>query len=94
MAAVEGRIRALFVTDGVGPLGTMDPASFEVSETAPAEPRYLSERMNAMGGVDPNSTQWDLVDLAIAQTLTHDGVVYAFTGEDQPIDSPAALFRY
>ncbi|MBI5232433.1 MAG: hypothetical protein HY876_09755 [Coriobacteriales bacterium] len=93
-AAAEGRIRVLFVSDGVGPLGTMDPSTFAISQSEPAEFRSLSETSSAMGGLSPDACTWDLVDLAISHTLMRDGTVRAFSGENAPVRGVAALYRY
>lgn len=93
-AATQGRIKALLLSDGVGPLGRVNIENWTVEQTSPGQPRYLREAMDAMGGQTPSDTEWDLVDIAISETLTHHGDVFAFTGEDPPVAGAAALYRY
>ena len=93
-AAVEGRVRMLFFDDSVGPFGTFDRESHEVDSVCADAPRLLRESSDPAQGAPADECGWDLVDLAAAETLLHGGEVFAFSGEDSPVQGAAALLRY
>jgi hypothetical protein len=72
-AALEGRVRVLFVTPERSDWGAFDPSSGRVD---------LHD--------DQQPGDWDLTDLAAAETLLHGGIVHAV--DDEPTAS--AIFRY
>lgn len=89
-AAATGRVKTLFFDDSVGPFGQFDRAKFAVSvlcDSAPARLRESPEGEDAECG-------WDLVDLAMAETVMHGGTVRAFTGDSAPMAGAAAILRY
>jgi hypothetical protein len=93
-AAAAGRVKTLFYGDGAGPYGWFDRTNFDVTHLCPMEPAVLREDVTQATGFDTMECGWDLVDLAAAETLLHRGSVHAFTGEDAPVGSVAAVFRY
>lgn len=92
-AAAVGRVKALFFDDGVGPFGTFDREAMEARAVCEAQPRLLRERGDAAGPRD-GDCGWDLIDLALAETVLHDGEIHVFQGEDAPIHGAVALLRY
>jgi hypothetical protein len=89
-AAATGRVKTLFFDDSVGPFGQFDRTRFSVSIVCDGVPRQLRESTESS---DPECG-WDLVDLAMAETVMHGGTVRAFTGESAPITGAAAILRY
>jgi hypothetical protein len=91
-AAASGRVKTIFFDEANGPFGRFDRDAFAVNEVCTSEPRYLREAADA----EPVSSMcgWDLVDLAVAETVLHGGEVHAFMGEDAPIKGVAAVMRY
>lgn len=91
-AAATGRVKALFFDEGSGPFGLLDRDTLEVREACDGQPRMLREVPD--DATPEEYCGWDLVDLAIAETVLHGGDVHAFTGEERPIEGAAALLRY
>lgn len=91
-AAAQGRVKALFFDDSMGPFGTFDRSTMTVETVCETTPRYLRE--DGAGGADTDECGWDLVDLAAAETLMSGGEVHAFTGENSPVSGVVALMRY
>ncbi len=91
-AAASGRVKTLFFDEALGPFGHLDRQLLQVSQFAAASPRYL--RDSAESEVGPEMMGWDLVDLALAETILHGGEVHAFIGEDAPVKGVAAVLRY
>ena len=91
-AAAVGRVKSLFFDQGSGPFGRFDRDLFAVSAVCSAAPRYLRE--TADSEVAAEECGWDLVDLALAETVLHGGEVHAFSGEDAPVSGVAAVLRY
>lgn len=92
-AAAVGRVKALFFDDGVGPFGTFDRESLEATAVCDAQPRLLREQGLPAEQHD-GECGWDLIDLALAETVLHDGEIHVFQGEDAPIHGAVALLRY
>lgn len=91
-AAATGRVKTLFFDEGQGPYGYFDRTELTVREACDGVPRVLREVPDS---TTPDvSCGWDLVDLAIAETILHGGDVHAFIGEERPVDGAAALLRY
>ncbi len=80
-AAAAGRVKMLFLDDSVGPFGTFDRVSHEVDSVCADAP-------------NGDERGWDLVDLAAAETILHGGEVFAFTGDNPPVNGVAAVMRY
>lgn len=92
-AAAVGRVKALFFDDGVGPFGTFDRESMEATSVCDAQPRLLRETGDS-GAPGDGECGWDLIDLALAETVLHDGEIHVFQGEDAPVHGAVALLRY
>jgi hypothetical protein len=92
-AAAAGRVKTLFIDDASGPWGWFDRTTFDVTHLCDAEPHLLRE---GAGALEPDMFDcgWDLIDLAAAETVRHDGAVRAFRGEGSPVHGAAAVFRY
>lgn len=92
-AAATGRVKMLFFDDSAGPFGTFDREGFDVEVLGVDPPPHLRERMAGSSAV---ATQygWDLVDLAAAETLLHDGEVHAVSSESETVRGVAAVLRY
>jgi hypothetical protein len=93
-AAATGRVKTLIMDDSSGPWGWFDRTTFDVTHLCEIEPRYLRDTMDAPAEFDMFECGWDLVDLAAAETVRHNGTVRAYRGEDSPITGVAAVFRY
>jgi hypothetical protein len=91
-AAASGRVKTLFFDDKTGPYGLFDRELFAVSSVCSAAPRYLREEAESEAA--DTDCGWDLVDLALAETVLHGGAVHAFAGEGAPVDGVAAVLRY
>lgn len=91
-AAATGRVKTLFFDEGSGPFGRFDRELFAVSAVCSAAPRYLRE--SAETEEPAEECGWDLVDLALAETVMHGGEVHAFAGEEAPVAGVAAVLRY
>jgi hypothetical protein len=91
-AAATGRVKTLFFDDSAGPFGQFDRTRFVVSRVCQSTPRYLREAADAQSA--DAECGWDLVDLAMAETVLHGGTVRAFSGESSPIKGVAAILRY
>jgi hypothetical protein len=91
-AAATGRVKSLFFDESSGPFGIFNPDLVAVEGVCSAAPRYL--RDTADSEVAPDECGWDLVDLAVAETVLHGGTVHAFDGEDAPVAGVAAVLRY
>jgi hypothetical protein len=91
-AAATGRVKTLFFDDSVGPFGLFDRMAFAVRSMCSAVPRFLRE--SAEGVEDRDDCGWDLVDLALAETVLHGGTVRAFGGENPPVTGVSAILRY
>lgn len=91
-AAAIGRVRALFFDEGTGPFGVLDRDSMEAHAVCDAQPPVLREsgRAEAAG----SDCGWDLIDLALAETVLHEGEIHVFQGEDAPVHGAVALLRY
>lgn len=92
-AAAVGRVKSLFFDDGVGPFGTFDRERMEAKAVCDSQPRLLRERGDTAEKTD-GTCGWDLIDLALAETVLHDGEIHVFQGEDAPIHGAVALLRY
>jgi hypothetical protein len=91
-AAASGRVKTLFFDDTTGPYGLFDRELFAVSSVCSAAPRYLRESADTeIAGAECG---WDLVDLAVAETVLHGGAIHAFAGEGAPVSGVAAVLRY
>lgn len=90
-AAATGRVKTLFFDDSKGPYGLFDRVLFAVRAVRDAVPRFLRE--NAQREEEADSG-WDLIDLALAETVQHGGTVRAFSGDDPPVRGVAAILRY
>jgi len=93
-AASRGRVKTLFFDESVGPFGMFDATTHECDVYAPAVPHYLRETKQVDDDVAPSEGTWDLVDLAVAETIRNGGDVHALLGEDPPVKGVAAIFRY
>jgi len=93
-AASRGRVKTLFFDESVGPFGMFDATTHECDVYAPAVPHYLRETNQVDDDVAPTEGTWDLVDLAVAETIRNGGAVHALLGEDPPVKGVAAIFRY
>jgi Arc/MetJ-type ribon-helix-helix transcriptional regulator len=93
-AAAAGRVKTLVIDDTSGPWGWFDRTSFEVTHLCTAEPRYLRDPSGIALERDMFDCGWDLIDLAAAETVRHNGTVRAFRGESAPVHGAAAVFRY
>jgi hypothetical protein len=93
-AAAAGRVKTLFIDDASGPWGWFDRTTFDVTHLCDAEPHLLREGTGGALEPDMFDCGWDLVDLAAAETVRHDGAVRAFRGEGSPVHGAAAVFRY
>ena len=91
-AAAAGRVESLFFDEAMGPFGHFDRDLFAVSEICESVPRLLRDDTPAEAA--PGACGWDLVDLALAETVLHGGEIHAFAGEDAPVHGVAALLRY
>jgi hypothetical protein len=91
-AAAAGRVKSLFFDESSGPFGIFNRDLVAVEGVCAAAPRYL--RDTADSEVAPEECGWDLVDLALAETVLHGGTVHAFEGEDAPVAGVAAVLRY
>lgn len=91
-AAATGRVKTLFFDDSTGPFGQFDRTRFSVSSVCESVPRYLRESK------DPKSPDkecgWDLIDLAMAETVLHGGTIRAFSRDSSPVSGAAAILRY
>lgn len=93
-AAASGRVDTLFFDDRMGPFGQIDRETFEVTQVCESTPRFLRESSDPQDGPTDGECGWDLVDLAVAETMLHSGRILAFNGEDTPVQGVAAVFRY
>ncbi len=92
-AAAAGRVKTLFVSNRVGPWGMLDRASLTVSGVRSDPPEVQRESVEDCEEFE--DCGWDLVDLAAAETLLHDGNIHALGGgDDSPVQVVAAVFRY
>ncbi|NTW29600.1 MAG: hypothetical protein HGA39_09615 [Coriobacteriia bacterium] len=91
-AAATGRVKTLFFDQAAGPYGHFDRRLYVVRALCSAAPRYL--RDSADTELPGHDCGWDLVDLALAETVLHGGAIHAFAGEDAPIAGVAAILRY
>lgn len=91
-AAVAGRVQTLLFDDSVGPFGTFNRESFSAEVVCADAPVTLREQRGA--SVTDEPCGWDLVDLAIAETVLQGGDVWGFSGEDRPVHGVSALLRY
>lgn len=92
-AAAVGRVRSLFFDESSGPFGTFDRESVEAKVVCAAEPPLLREGGDT-AEVHDGECGWDLIDLALAETVLHDGEVHVFAGENAPLQGAVALLRY
>lgn len=90
-AAVAGRVRALLFDGGKGPFGVFDRETFKAEVVCIDPPEKLREKASSDA---PDSCGWDLVDLAAAETLLQGGDIFAFDGENSPVEGVVALLRY
>jgi hypothetical protein len=93
-AAASGRVKTLIMDDSSGPWGWFDRKTFDVTHLCELEPRFLRDTMDAAEERDMFECGWDLIDLAAAETLRHDGAVLAYRGEASPVFGAVAVFRY
>lgn len=92
-AAAVGRVRSLFFDEATGPFGTFDRESMEARAVCDMQPAVLRE--NSMSDALPDGQcGWDLIDLALAETVLHEGDIHVFRGEDAPLHGAVALLRY
>lgn len=91
-AAANGRVKTLFFDEATGPYGVFSRDLSAVSSVCSAAPRYLRESADTEEAAA--SCGWDLVDLALAETVLHGGAIHAFDGEDAPVSGVAAVLRY
>lgn len=91
-AAATGRVKTLFFDEAAGPYGLFDRELFAVSSVCSAAPRYLRETADTE--IANAECGWDLVDLALAETVLHGGAIHAFDGETAPVSGVAAVLRY
>jgi hypothetical protein len=91
-AAASGRVKTLFFDEATGPYGVFDRNLFAVAPVCGAAPRYLRE--SADSETADGECGWDLVDLALAETVLHGGAIHAFDGEAAPVNGVAAVLRY
>ena len=93
-AAASGRVKTLIMDDSSGPWGWFDRKTFEVTHLCELEPRFLRDTMDSVEEHDMFECGWDLIDLAAAETLRHNGTVLAYRGEASPVFGAVAVFRY
>lgn len=93
-AAAGGRVKTLIMDDSSGPWGWFDRKTFEVTHLCELEPRFLRDTMDSVEEHDMFECGWDLIDLAAAETLRHNGTVLAYRGEASPVFGAVAVFRY
>jgi hypothetical protein len=93
-AAASGRVKTLIIDDSSGPWGWFDPKTFAVTRLCEIEPHYLRATTDPPEEHDMFECGWDLLDLAAAETLRHNGSVHAYRGEDSPFLGGVAVFRY
>jgi hypothetical protein len=93
-AAAGGRVRTLFATDGNGPFGIFDRTTFRVHDVSTSEPSVLCASRTTLTGDQAGSCGWDLVDLAVAETLLHGGDIHGLASESIDVQGVAALLRY
>ena len=91
-AAAVGRVKTLFFDESSGPFGLFDRELFAVASVCSAAPRYLRDSADTQ--LADAECGWDLVDLALAETVQHGGTVHAFDGENSPVSGVAAVLRY
>ncbi len=91
-AAIAGRVKTIFLDDGIGPFGRFDRSRFGVEEVCADMPRLLRETADTEDAAP--DCGWDLVDLAAAETALHGGSIHAFVGESAPVHGVAAVYRY
>jgi hypothetical protein len=91
-AAASGRVKTLFFDEATGPYGVFDRNLFAVASVCSAAPRYLRETADSESA--DGECGWDLVDLALAETVLHGGAIHAFDGEAAPVSGVAAVLRY
>jgi hypothetical protein len=91
-AAASGRVKTLFFDEAAGPYGVFDRELFAVSAICSAAPRYLRDTEDTE--LAAGACGWDLVDLALAETVLHGGAAHAFDGEMAPVAGVAAVLRY
>lgn len=91
-AAASGRVKTLFFDEAAGPYGVFDRELFAVSSICSAAPRYLRDTEDTEFA--EGACGWDLVDLALAETVLHGGAAHAFDGEMAPVAGVAAVLRY
>ena len=91
-AAASGRVKTLFFDEAKGPFGHFDRDAFTVDSACASEPRLMRDQPDTE--VIPDACGWDLVDLAIAETILHGGDIHAFSGETPPVHGVAAVMRY
>jgi hypothetical protein len=91
-AAASGRVKTLFFDEATGPYGLFDRNLFTVASLCSAAPRYLRESADSESA--DGECGWDLVDLALAETILHGGAIHAFDGEAAPVNGVAAVLRY
>jgi hypothetical protein len=92
-AAAVGRVRSLFFDENSGPFGTFDRENVEAKVLCDVEPRLLRENGDT-AHVHNGECGWDLIDLALAETVLHDGDIHVFAGENAPLTGAVALLRY
>ena len=92
-AAAAGRVKTLFLDEGTGPFGRFDRVAFRAFADCPEAPRFLRDTATP-DSLPDGACGWDLVDLAVAETVLHGGAVRAFAGESAPMHGVAAVFRY
>ena len=93
-AAAGGRVKTLIMDDSSGPWGWFDRKTFDVTHLCDLEPRLLRDTMAAAEERDMFECGWDLIDLAAAETLGHNGTVLSYRGEASPVFGAVAVFRY
>jgi len=91
-AAASGRVKTIFFDEQAGPFGLFDRSEFKVRTLCAEKPRFLRETIDS--DAHDGECGWDLVDLALAETVLHGGDLHAFSGENPPVDGVAAVLRY
>lgn len=92
-AASEGRVDTLYFDEGTGPFGVFDRYAVKAKMICEAEPRLLRETADTRSP-DTGECGWDLIDLAVAETVLHHGDVHALAGTETPVHGAVALLRY